>query len=152
MIIITSAAKPCFTGPFMADWHPSPPLPPQHPQHRHKIYMAHNWLLPGWSLMKFVTMMIHENGQFSQFSSRFQILSPRRRVCFARGRDLLQRGPRARREVSLLCNMFVCNDFLLKTGLCIKVSCVICIFNIHSHYAYLLDICYTVRCTFVIGS
>ena len=111
--------------------------------------MAHNWLLPGWSLMKFVTMMIHEDGQFSQFSSRFQILSPRRRVCFARGRDLLQRGPRARREVSLLCNMFVCNDFLLKTGLCIKVSCVICIFNIHSHYAYLLDICYTVRCTCV---
>ena len=54
----------------------SQPPPPQHPQHRHKIYMAHNWLLQGWSLMKFVTMMIHENGDSHNSNQDFKSSVP----------------------------------------------------------------------------
>ena len=54
VIIITSVVKLCLPALFMTDRHPSPTPHPHHSlivQHRHKIYMAHNWSLLWWSLI-----------------------------------------------------------------------------------------------------
>ena len=142
VIIITSVVKLCLPALFMTDRHPSPTPHPHHSlilQHRHKIYMAHNWSLLGWALiiiliilMMFVIliMKIVSSRVMRSFCTKWKILQLRphnsKSQFLATSLHCTEKESIARRTTSL------------SRGRCIY-SCVMCVFNMK--YVYLCLIC-----------